>query len=112
MKSVAILLALVGLLLLLCGSAQGVCCRAYLTLNYKIYEGGCGDVGGESVKNGCKVNICGDGKARVGTWCGRGSCNIFGCACRNGCLTGNWQQSFIDNNRGRKISITDAKWHK
>ena len=31
---------------------------------------------------------CYDGKRRVGFYCGKGSCNIFGCNCDGGCLGG------------------------
>lgn len=108
MKSVAILLAIVGLLALLCGGTQAVCCRASKTLTYTIGIGACGDVGGHSKNNACEVTICGDGKARVGKYCGRGSCNIFGCNCDNGCIPGNWVADFIELNKHRKIVVTES----
>lgn len=37
----------------------------------------------------CKINACGDGKAVVGTYCGVGKCNVFGCDCDGGCIKGN-----------------------
>lgn len=109
MRSVAILFAIVGILVLLGTGTHSVCCRYSLTLTYTLGVGSCGDVGGHSKGNACEVTICGDGRARVGTYCGRGSCNIFGCACTNGCIPGNWTLDFIEKNSNRKIAVTEAK---
>ncbi|KAH8417950.1 hypothetical protein KR222_009031 [Zaprionus bogoriensis] len=109
MKSVVIILVIVGLLSLLCGSTQGVCCTTSQTLKFSIDVGGCGSVGGKRFRNICKITICANGKAKVGMYCGVG-CNIFGCFC-HGCLTGNWQQSFQDIYGERKITIISATWN-
>lgn len=112
MKSVAILLAIVGILALLCGGTHGDCCTTSLTLTYHVGVGSCGDTGGSHKKNACRVTICGDGNPRIGTWCGQGSCNIFGCHCPNGCLGGDWQRDFLEKNKDRNITIVNSKWHK
>ncbi|KAH8312137.1 hypothetical protein KR044_009521, partial [Drosophila immigrans] len=83
---------------------QGECCRASLTMAFTV-DADCGDVGGRGGAKGCTITICADGRPQVGTYCGRGSCNAFGCACKNGCITGDWQNSFINNNSGRNIHI-------
>lgn len=37
----------------------------------------------------CVHSICGDGAAPgSGVYCGKGSCNLFGCNCDNGCRRG------------------------
>ncbi|KAH8359784.1 hypothetical protein KR093_008867 [Drosophila rubida] len=90
---------------------QGECCRASLTLSYYVVGGTCADAGGHRGSRGCTITICADGKAQVGTYCGRGSCNIFGCACRNGCITGDWLNSFYSVNKGRRLIVTDMSWN-
>lgn len=112
MKAVAILLTIVGILALLCAGTEGVCCTSSLTLTYTMGVGSCGDVGGRVKKPSCQITICANGRARVGSYCGRGSCNIFGCACRNGCLAGDWQKTFLEENKQYNITITNAKWNK
>ncbi|KAG6457389.1 hypothetical protein O3G_MSEX010272 [Manduca sexta] len=34
----------------------------------------------------CWVSVCNDGRSHPGTYCGRGSCNMFGCNCDGGCI--------------------------
>lgn len=34
----------------------------------------------------CTTQVCGDGLAHEGLYCGIGSCNIFGCRCKGGCF--------------------------
>ncbi|TDG49019.1 hypothetical protein AWZ03_004504 [Drosophila navojoa] len=81
MKTTTILLAL-ALVLAYAGCAQAQCCRQSMQLTYTVGRGSCGDAGGRSGIGGiCSIVICGDGKRKVGTYCGRRSCNIFGCNC-------------------------------
>ncbi|KAH8312061.1 hypothetical protein KR044_009211 [Drosophila immigrans] len=110
MRSIAIIL-LFACYLACISQAQSACCRASLTMAYTVDGGNCADVGGRSGSKGCTITICADGKPQVGTFCGRGSCNIFGCACRKGCITGDWKNSFISNNSGRIIHVIDMKWN-
>nr|WDQ26739.1 venom peptide [Acharia stimulea] len=42
----------------------------------------------------CGLEVCGDGRRLVGTYCGAGSCNIFGCNCDGGCLSGDPVKEF------------------
>lgn len=38
----------------------------------------------------CVMDICNDGHGlSVGTYCGKGMCNMFGCNCDGGCIGGN-----------------------
>jgi hypothetical protein len=36
------------------------------------------------------IPYCKDGWPRVGSYCGKGSCNVFGCRCDGGCITGHY----------------------
>ncbi|XP_017844891.1 protein Diedel-like [Drosophila busckii] len=55
----------------------------------------CGSFGGKYHNHEtCEKKICGNGDGVVGTWCGRGKCNPFGCHCKRGCLPGEPIQSF------------------
>ncbi|KAH8315489.1 hypothetical protein KR074_006953 [Drosophila pseudoananassae] len=89
-------------------SSEAVCCTVKGYLKYRIEGGDCGAVGGRRTKDGCSITICGNGRALVGTFCGRGSCNIFGCACKGGCLGGDYAIDFIKNNPRYKIHVTSA----
>ncbi|KAH8338433.1 hypothetical protein KR059_004491, partial [Drosophila kikkawai] len=96
-------------LLALIGGVYSECCTTKVNLEYKISSGGCGAVGGRRSGNACKVTICGNGAALVGTYCGKGPCNWFGCACRNGCLQGNWVSDFLARNKRYNIDVLDAQ---
>lgn len=109
-QATSILLALACVLTYM-SVAQAECCRASLTMSYTIGNGNCADAGGRGSGDHCTITVCADGRAQVGTYCGRGSCNIFGCACKNGCITGNWKQSFLDNNNGRNVNVRGEKWN-
>lgn len=53
----------------------------------------------------CKIKVCGDGKAVIkGTFCGKGSCNMFGCNCKGGCIQGDAVESFMKLHQG-EISL-------
>ncbi|KAH8418140.1 hypothetical protein KR222_010770 [Zaprionus bogoriensis] len=111
MRQVTFILALACALAYL-NAVQAECCRASLTMSYTINGGNCADAGGRgSGGDRCTITICADGRAQVGTFCGRRSCNIFGCACGGGCLSGNWKQSFLDNNQGRGITVHGESWN-
>ncbi|XP_060649754.1 protein Diedel-like [Drosophila nasuta] len=110
MKLIAIVL-LIACSLAYISIAEADCCRASLTLSYNVIGGYCADAGGHSGTKGCTITVCADGRPQVGTFCGRGSCNIFGCACKGGCITGKYLQSFYDVNRGRNIRVTDMSWN-
>ncbi|KAH8418138.1 hypothetical protein KR222_010767 [Zaprionus bogoriensis] len=110
MRQATFLLALACVLAYL-SVAHGQCCRSSLTMSYRIASGNCADAGGRGSGDGCTITVCADGRPQVGTYCGRRSCNIFGCACRGGCLTGNYRQSFESNNSGRGITVTGERWN-
>ncbi|XP_034126941.1 protein Diedel-like [Drosophila guanche] len=112
MKPSIVLLLGIGCLLALASEVSADCCRASLTITYTV-DGGqaCGSVGGHGKSDSCTITICADGRAQVGTFCGRGSCNIFGCACKNGCLTGDYLNSFINNNKGHNIKVLGQRWN-
>lgn len=43
----------------------------------------------ESNSHGCGIWVCNDGRPLTdGNYCGNGPCNIFGCNCDGGCVTG------------------------
>ncbi|EDW24846.1 GL24362 [Drosophila persimilis] len=61
--------------LLALGYLLAECCRASLTISYTVdNHDACGTVGGHGSPYSC------GGRAQAGTFSGRGSCNIFGCA--------------------------------
>ncbi|XP_023166887.2 protein Diedel-like [Drosophila hydei] len=110
MKHITVPLAFVCVLAYV-GSVQAECCRVNLTLRYIVGSGTCADAGGRRFSSSsCTVTVCADGRPLVGTYCGRGSCNIFGCNCDGGCIKGDWQQSFLNNNRRQNIRVVDATW--
>ncbi|KAL7738902.1 hypothetical protein ACLKA6_008483 [Drosophila palustris] len=110
MRPTAFLLA-IACALAYFGDVQAACCRDSLTLGYHVEGGTCADAGGHSGTQVCTITICADGKAQVGTFCGRGTCWLFGCACKGGCITGNWKDSFLDNNKDHKVIVTDQSWN-
>ncbi|XP_064553603.1 protein Diedel-like [Drosophila montana] len=111
MKTSTSYLLAVACSLALIGAVQADCCRDSLTLSYAVEGGTCSDAGGHSGTEGCTITICADGKAQVGTFCGRGTCFLFGCACKGGCISGNWKQSFLDINKDHKITVTGEIWN-
>lgn len=90
--------------------ARAECCRATLTLSYFAKGYSCSSTGGYNHGIYCMITICADGKPRVGTYCGRGSCDIFGCNCARGCITGNWKKSFLDNHSDVNIVVMSEDW--
>ncbi|XP_023166911.1 protein Diedel-like [Drosophila hydei] len=113
MKNISILLALVCVLACV-GSLRAQCCRQSLTMTYTYNRPGrsCADAGGRPISTThCTITVCANGRAQVGTYCGRRSCNIFGCACGGGCITGLWMQSFLDNNRHLGVIVTGSRFN-
>lgn len=78
-----------------------VCCRDTFRFNFRILPGKrCSDYSSESFlphrrQTRCHVDVCGDGKKVAGTYCGVGPCNIFGCNCDGGCISGNGKEKFL-----------------
>ncbi|XP_016989029.2 protein Diedel, partial [Drosophila rhopaloa] len=87
------------------GGVSSDCCTSVAILNFKIRGGVCGAVGAKSNGSGCRITICANGEALVGTYCGKAACDIFGCDCINGCLHGNWAQDFLRKNYLHGIEI-------
>lgn len=59
------------------------CCKR--THIYFHTHGECSEFGAEPLLYLCQISACNDGLSHDGNYCGRGSCNIFGCNCDNGC---------------------------
>lgn len=54
----------------------------------------------------CEIMACGDGKPHIGqVYCGKGSCNIFGCNCDGGCIEGNALESFKSLYKNRVTNV-------
>ncbi|KAH8345029.1 hypothetical protein KR059_001004, partial [Drosophila kikkawai] len=85
--------------------SEAECCTTMAKLEFMMSKGNCGAVNAKKTAQGCSVTICGDGKALVGTYCGRGPCNIFGCDCQGGCLHGDYGQSFLARNKKFRITL-------
>ncbi|XP_017038938.1 protein Diedel-like [Drosophila ficusphila] len=103
-------LLLIGIFCLaLVNKSNAECCTSKEEVIYRTSNGNCEDVGGIDVgSNICQVYICPDGFPLVGTYCGKGSCNIFGCNCDGGCLIGDWSRSFVQNYQEYGISVLRA----
>nr|XP_017037236.1 protein Diedel-like [Drosophila kikkawai] len=81
------------------------CCTTMAHLEFMMTNGNCGVVNAKKTVHGCSITVCGDGRALVGTFCGRGPCNIFGCDCQGGCLHGDYGQSFLARNQDFGITL-------
>lgn len=57
------------------------------------------------LSNVCEINICGDGSSHKGFYCGKGSCNAFGCNCDGGCIPGNAKKEFKARYGDRVIDV-------
>lgn len=59
----------------------------------------------------CEMKLCGNGKPPCGglipTYCGVGSCNIFGCNCDGGCIPGDAFESLSQRNENDRLSNLD-----
>ncbi|KAH8375885.1 hypothetical protein KR200_005728, partial [Drosophila serrata] len=87
--------------------ASAECCTSFEEVTFGMERGICEAVGGNLDDTACQVIICADGVARKGAYCGQGPCNIFGCNCDGGCLTGDWSESFKEKYRQYGIKIID-----
>ncbi|KAH8275790.1 hypothetical protein KR026_011780, partial [Drosophila bipectinata] len=91
------------------GESSAVCCTDNMTIKFWVKNNNCGALNAKKVSGGfCQMTICGDGERLVGYYCGKGPCNIFGCACEGGCRHGNWVESFLARNRRHEVSVMDA----
>ncbi|KAH8315458.1 hypothetical protein KR074_001299, partial [Drosophila pseudoananassae] len=90
------------------GGSSAVCCTDKMTLKFVVDHHNCYAVGANKVDHLCEVTVCGDGSPLVGTYCGRGPCNVFGCDCDDGCHSGDWAQSFLANYPHDKIQLVDV----
>lgn len=84
------------------------CCTDIRLLKFEVKHGNCGAVNAKRVDHLCEVTVCGDGRPLVGSYCGRGPCNIFGCNCDGGCLFGDFAESFMANHPDDGIRVIDA----
>ncbi|KAH8284074.1 hypothetical protein KR054_009348, partial [Drosophila jambulina] len=101
-------LLLIGIsCVILVRQTHAVCCRTTGFVTFTMKTGNCGNVEGAgwSSLRDCATHICADGSALNGRYCGRGSCNMFGCNCDGGCRTGDWEKSFEKKHEGYGISI-------
>nr|DAA04418.1 TPA_inf: HDC16240 [Drosophila melanogaster] len=57
--------------------ASSTCCTFAATLHFKIRGGVCGVVGAKSNGTGCKITICPNGEALVGSYCGKAACDFI-----------------------------------
>ncbi|KAH8260002.1 hypothetical protein KR026_009681, partial [Drosophila bipectinata] len=90
------------------GGSSAVCCTDKMVLNFVVDHHNCESLEAKRVDHLCEVTVCGDGSLLVGTYCGRGSCNIFGCNCKDGCRKGDWAESFLDNHPHDDIQLIDV----
>ncbi|KAH8284114.1 hypothetical protein KR054_010520 [Drosophila jambulina] len=87
--------------------AHAECCITVDDLVFTVDRGTCSSVGGYGGST-CEVRICADGVAQVGSFCGRGPCNMFGCNCDYGCLTGDWTKDFVEKNKEFGVRIIQS----
>ncbi|XP_016976952.1 protein Diedel [Drosophila rhopaloa] len=106
--SVSCLLIAILWLALFDGS-NAECCNVVGKLEFIVIGGTCGQVNAKKTRNGCSLTICANGMPLVGTFCGVGSCNVFGCWCRGGCHKGNYAESFLQRNGHLNIQIISTK---
>ncbi|XP_016952317.1 protein Diedel [Drosophila biarmipes] len=107
MASAPLSLLLIGICCLgLVDQSAAECCTSSEVVSFKMNRGECADVGGFGYESHwCEITICADGVKRVGSYCGEGSCNIFGCNCGRGCRYGDWSQSFVERNKAYGIEV-------
>lgn len=73
------------------------CVRNAATIYYDVDPGTCKIYGGDRVAlyhDKCSIFVCNHGRPVQGQYCGRGSCNIFGCNCTDGCHQGDPVEEF------------------
>lgn len=84
------------------------CCHSTKLFFDKPKEHKCKEIYGAQQRNDfCRINVCRDGRAHDGNYCGRGTCNIFGCNCNNGCYGDNGNP--LDNFKKIYGSIIDGE---
>ncbi|XP_060647851.1 protein Diedel-like [Drosophila nasuta] len=79
-------------------TSESVCCPSK-TIAFRLNDENdvCSSYEAKSKGKGvCKVDVCNDGTFVKGRYCGRGSCNIFGCNCSGGCRKGDAAKNFVD----------------
>lgn len=84
---------------------KGDCCYQ-TTLHYYIDDCDCSKIEGgyrisESIDSCCAIKVCNDGVYYGYSYCGHGSCNIFGCNCDGGCISAHGEtplKNFNDKN--------------
>ncbi|XP_017038934.2 protein Diedel-like [Drosophila ficusphila] len=110
MGSPIVSVLLIGICCLtLVNKSNAECCATKEEVIYKMDRGYCRDVGGRGDDpHHCQIIICADGVALEGSYCGRGPCNVIGCNCDGGCLTGDWSKSFVGMNRYYGIEVLRA----
>ncbi|EDV46658.1 protein Diedel [Drosophila erecta] len=91
------------------GESNADCCWTRAKLIFTMGNGSCGMVNARSTRYGCEITVCADGMVLVGSYCGKGSCNLFGCFCRGGCRRGNFGESFVEINRRYEINLISTQ---
>lgn len=64
-----------------------------------VYNSDCG------ITSLCQIGVCGDGAVGPNWFCGVGDCNVFGCNCDFGCITGNPYENFQKIHGGDDIIV-------
>lgn len=104
------LLALFCLLVAQTNVVNGECCHESKIVEYRVLNGLCGEVNGIKSDDGdCIIQICADGRPLRGSYCGRRSCNAFGCYCDGGCLSGNWEH-VLHEKTAKTVEILGVSW--
>ncbi|KAH8232571.1 hypothetical protein KR032_009656 [Drosophila birchii] len=109
MESTKLFLLLIGMCCLSpIRQAQAECCTSFEEVIFSMEYGICEPVGSQRRDGKCVANICADGGVIKGAFCGQGPCNIFGCNCDGGCLTGEWSKSFKEKNQPYGIKVFEV----
>ncbi|XP_017853732.1 protein Diedel-like [Drosophila busckii] len=111
MYIVPLIVAILGVLALQAPIAQAECCHDAKIVVYRLESDSCGEIGGHRLKDGtCSIKICANGMDVKGTYCGKESCNMFGCNCDYGCMEGNWEHTFKERYAHLNLDIIEARW--
>ncbi|EDX18339.1 protein Diedel [Drosophila simulans] len=110
MRAVSVSVLLILVVWVSCFGESGAdCCWTKAKLLFTMGKGSCGMVNAKTTKYGCEATVCADGRVLKGSYCGVGSCNIFGCFCRGGCLAGNYGESFVEINNKYQINLISTQ---